>query len=64
MAYYSSIKSFKEQNNAVLENGIKRDAGYLVIAPAISKWRPLFLNADDFSHVLIGRISGHKIIIR
>lgn len=47
----------------MLENGIKRDAGYLIITPAISKWRPLFLNADNFSHVLIGRVSGHKIII-
>lgn len=32
-------------------------------APVIRNWRPLFLNADDLSHVLVGRVSGDKVMI-
>lgn len=36
---------------------------HLVTAPAIGKRRSLFLDADDFLHVLIGRICGHQVVI-
>lgn len=37
---------------------------YLVAAPAVSERRPLFLYADDLYHVLVGRVSGHQVVVR
>lgn len=44
-------------------SGIEKHLEYLITAPTICKWRPLFLNADNLSHVLIGRIGGHQVVI-
>lgn len=36
---------------------------HLITAPAVGEGRPLFLDAHDLPHVLVGGVGGHQVVI-